>query len=200
VAEGVVVRVIYLNGASSAGKSSIARVLQDTLDDLYLHVPLDVFLQMVPPHGWEREGGAVMAPLQEEQGLLVEFGPLCQSLFSGFHRSLAALASAGNNLIVDDVLLEPRWLREALEALASHEVCFVGVRCPVDMAEARERARDDRIAGTARGQYNQVHAHGAYDVEVDTSILTPDACAERILETQQRLPRPSAFERLRGGG
>jgi chloramphenicol 3-O phosphotransferase len=47
-------RVIYLNGTSSAGKSSIARALQAKLDDLYLHVPLDVFLQMVPPHGWER--------------------------------------------------------------------------------------------------------------------------------------------------
>jgi chloramphenicol 3-O phosphotransferase len=195
--EDIVTRVIYLNGTSSAGKSCIARALQERLDDLYLHVQLDVFLRMVPSYGWEREGGAVMTPPQQEHGLLVEFGPLCQTVFSGFHSSLAALASAGNNLIVDDVLLEPRWLREAVEALASHEVCFVGVHCPVDIAEERERARDDRIVGTARGQYNLAHAHGIYDVEVDTSILTPEACAERILETQQQSPRPSAFERLR---
>lgn len=167
------------------------------LEDLYLDVPLDVFLWMVPPHGWEREGGAIMTPPQDEHGLLVEFGPLCQSFFSGFHHSLGALASAGNNLIVDDVLLERRWLREAVEALATYEVCFVGVHCPVDIAEERERARSDRIAGTARGQFKQVHAHGVYDVEVDTSILTPEACAARILETQQQAPRPSAFKRLR---
>jgi chloramphenicol 3-O-phosphotransferase len=59
-----------------------------------------------------------MTPPQGEHGLEVEFGPLCQLLFSGFHRSLAALASAGNNLIVDDVLIERRWLLEAVEELA----------------------------------------------------------------------------------
>jgi chloramphenicol 3-O phosphotransferase len=191
-----VVHVLYLNGTSSAGKSSIARALCDQLQDLYLHVQLDVFMQMVPLHGWEREGGMDMTLPQQDQGLLVAFGPLCQTLFSGFHRSLAALASTGNNLIVDDVLLERRWLQEAIEALASHEVCFVGVRCPVDIGEARERARADRMVGTARGQYDQVHAHGIYDVEVDTSILTPEACADQILRAQQQLLHPSAFERL----
>ena len=190
------VKLLYLNGTSSAGKSSIARALGDKLHDLYLHVQLDVFLHMVPPHGWEREGGTVMTPPEEDQGLQVTFGALCQTLLSGFHRSLAALASTDNNLIVDDVLLEQRWLREAIEALTSHEVCFVGVRCPVHIAEAREYARRDRMVGTARGQYDQVHTHGIYDVEVDTSILTPEACADRILKTQQQLPSPSAFERL----
>jgi chloramphenicol 3-O phosphotransferase len=198
--EGAVVRVIYLNGTSSAGKSSIARALQGMLDDLYLHVSLDVFMQMVPPHGWDREGGMVIAPLKEGEGLQFEFGPLCQTLFSGFHRSLTALASAGNNLIVDDVLMERRWLREAVEALTSHEVCFVGVRCPVEVAEERERTRSNRAIGTARGQYNQVQMHGIYDVEVDTSILTPAECAQRILATQQQEPRPSTFERLRSNG
>jgi chloramphenicol 3-O phosphotransferase len=51
--------------------------------------------------------------------------------------------------------------------------------------------------GIARGQYEQVHRHGVYDVEVDTSILTPQACAERIREAQQRLRSFTAFERLR---
>lgn len=153
---------------------------------------------MVPPRGWERDGGAVMTLPQRDRGLEVEFGPLCQALFAGFHRALASLAAAGNNLIVDDVLIERRWLRDALEALAPYEVCFVGVRCPVDIAQARERARGDRIVGTARGQYDWVHAHGVYDVEVDTSVLPPEACAAQILQVQKRLPCPSAFERLRG--
>jgi chloramphenicol 3-O phosphotransferase len=191
-----VARVIYLNGTSSSGKSSIARALQERTDELYLHVQLDVFMQMVPPHGWERADGMVLTFLPA-YGAQVDFGPVCQPLFSGFHRSLAALASAGNQLIVDDVLLEDRWLREALEALVEHEVCFVGVHCPVEVAEARERQRSDRAEGVARGQYDQVHRHGVYDVEVDTSLLTPQACAERILEAQQRLRSSTAFERLR---
>jgi chloramphenicol 3-O phosphotransferase len=191
-----VARVIYLNGTSSSGKSSIARALQERTDELYLHVQLDVFMQMVPPHGWERADGMVLTFLPEH-GAQVDFGSVCQPLFSGFHRSLAALASAGNQLIIDDVLLEDRWLREAVEVLVEHEVCFVGVHCPVEVAEARERQRSDRAEGIARGQYDQVHRHGVYDVEVDTSLLTPQACAERILEAQQRLRSSTAFERLR---
>jgi chloramphenicol 3-O phosphotransferase len=190
------VRIIYLNGTSSAGKSSIARALLERLDVPYLHVQLDVFMQMVPAHGWERVGGMVMTSVPGH-GIQVDFGPVCQPLFSGFHRSLTALASAGNRLIVDDVLLERRWLREAVEALVGHEVCFVGVHCPVEIAEARERLRSDRDVGIARGQYDQVHVHRLYDVEVDTSLMTPQSCAERILEAQQELRSPAAFERLR---
>jgi chloramphenicol 3-O phosphotransferase len=143
----VVARTIYLNGTSSSGKSSIARALQERTDELYLHVQLDVFMQMVPPHGWEGADGMVLTSLPEH-GAQVDFGPVCQPLFSGFHRSLAALASAGNHLIVDDVLLDDRWLREVVEALLDHEVCFVGVHCPVEVAEARERQRGDRAEGS----------------------------------------------------
>ena len=141
-------RVIYLNGSSSAGKSRIARALQERLDEVYLHVQLDMFMRMVLLDGWDRAGGMVIA-LLPDHGLQMDFGPLCQPLFSGFHRSLGALASAGNRLIVDDVLLERRWLRDAVETLAEHEVCFVGVHCPVDVAEARERERTDRAQSAA---------------------------------------------------
>lgn len=189
--------IIYLNGTSSAGKSSIAAILQERLGGLYLHVMLDVFLQMVPPGGWQRPGGAVMTPPRDGRGLDVEFGPLCQPLFTGFHRSLAALAGAGNRLIVDDVLVERRWLDEALAALAPFRVCFVGVYCPVDVAEARERARGNRAIGTARGQIDHVHAHATYDVDVDTSWMSAEECAERIIAVSQQLPNPTAFERLR---
>jgi chloramphenicol 3-O-phosphotransferase len=61
--EGVVARDIYLNGASSAGKSSIARTWQQRLDELYLHVQLDVFMRMILLHGWERAGGMVITSL-----------------------------------------------------------------------------------------------------------------------------------------
>lgn len=48
--------IIFLNGVSSSGKTSIARVLQQKLPAPYLHVQLDTFEEMLP----ERydEGGA----------------------------------------------------------------------------------------------------------------------------------------------
>ena len=40
--------IIYLNGASSSDKSSIAKALQEILDGHYLHTGLDHFSQMLP--------------------------------------------------------------------------------------------------------------------------------------------------------
>lgn len=40
--------LIFLNGPSSAGKSSIARELQHCLDDYYLYLGIDTFIAMMP--------------------------------------------------------------------------------------------------------------------------------------------------------
>jgi chloramphenicol 3-O-phosphotransferase len=44
--------IIFLNGTSSSGKTTIARELLDVLDELYFHVPVDAFRAMrVHAHG-----------------------------------------------------------------------------------------------------------------------------------------------------
>ncbi|MEJ8652328.1 hypothetical protein WKI65_30630 [Streptomyces sp. MS1.AVA.3] len=43
---GRVGRIIFLNGTSSSGKSSIARELLLTLDETYFHMPVDAFHAM----------------------------------------------------------------------------------------------------------------------------------------------------------
>jgi chloramphenicol 3-O phosphotransferase len=40
--------VILLNGCTSAGKTSLARALQASLPELWLHLSLDHFLSMTP--------------------------------------------------------------------------------------------------------------------------------------------------------
>ncbi len=81
--------------------------------------------------------------------------------------------------------------------LRPEDVLFVGVRCPLDELERRERARGDREAGLASLQYDLVHAHGDYDLECDTSTASPRACAERIRDFLPHRPTPTAFSRLR---
>ena len=58
---------------------------------------------------------------------------------------------------------------------------FVGVICPLAVTEKRETERGDRTVGTARYQFERVHAHDCYDVEVDTSVLSVEECVARIL-------------------
>lgn len=181
--------VILLNGASSAGKTTIARSVQQVMDAPYLHVPVDLFAAMAP--GPEKLG---------EPGSR-EWQATFNRLLSGFHHSLGALAAAGSNLVVDHVLVqgvEPEnWLSECLDVLAPYTVYFVGVHCPLKELQRRERARGDRGVGLAEFQVGRVHRHGVYDLEVDTSVLTAEQCALQIKELVQREAPPQALVNLR---
>jgi chloramphenicol 3-O phosphotransferase len=59
-------------------------------------------------------------------------------------------------------------------------VLWVGITCDAEVAEAREALRGDRVPGMARSQATHVHTNMVYDVVIDTSDQTSDACAEII--------------------
>jgi len=63
--------------------------------------------------------------------------------------------------------------------------------------ERRERIRGDRPPGLAARQFDQVHAHGIYDIECDTSKSTPEEIAQQIKNTLPRRPTPTAFTRMK---
>jgi chloramphenicol 3-O phosphotransferase len=178
--------IIFLNGVSSSGKTTIARLLQQALPAPYLHVQLDSFEQMLPDR--YDEGGAF------------EWTALFPLLLSGFHRSIAELAGAGSNLIVDHVAVYregwPSTLIECAYLLAPFQAYLVGVHCPLDELLRREQARGNREAGTAARQFERVHHYGDYDIEVDTSVSGPEACAGAIL-AHLSAHEPFAFARLR---
>lgn len=71
--------------------------------------------------------------------------------------------------------------------------------CAADATNSprRERGRGDRPLGLAARQLDQVHAHGLYDIECDTSRADPLQCASRIKEFLPDRRRPTAFEQLR---
>lgn len=191
--------VIFLNGPSSVGKTSIARALQDRLSEPYLHMALDTFLSMFPARFAQTSGSSDETPSAPDRDptLAIYLTPVAKRLISGYHHAAAACALTGNHLIIDHVLLERQWLEECVALLAPVSVFFVGIHCPLAQLEARERARGDRTAGLARAQLACVHTHQIYDLELDTSLAGAQACATRIVQAMQHPPMPSAFQRLR---
>ena len=175
-------RVIYLNGASSSGKTTIAKELQKAAPEPYLHASIDAFLHQLP------------ALVLEDHAALARELP---RLLAGFNSSSAAIARAGNNVIVDTVLQEPSWVAPCVMAFEGLEVLFVAVRCSLEALESREIERGNRQRGMARYQYDRVHLHGIYDIEVDTSTMPVGACVSRILEAARSGKAPSAFRTLR---
>ena len=176
------IQIVLLNGVGSVGKSSIAKALQSMARQPFLHVQMDAFIDMMPETGIGHPDWLVFETVEEDgkPSVIIRTGPLAERVFRGMRHAVAALAAQGNNLIVDDVLLDDRPRREYAELLAPFAVLQVGVFAPLEVLEARERERGDRLIGLARWQYDRVHAGATYDVEVDTSRATPLECADLI--------------------
>ena len=100
-----------------------------------------------------------------------------------WNQGLAAIASAGIGVIVDDVFLDSGNSQARLhDALGGLAVIWVGVRCDPDVAEARELQRPDRFRGIARDQAERVHSGVYYDIVVDTTPTSSADCASKIAE------------------
>lgn len=180
-------KCIYLNGATSAGKSSIARVLQELLQEPYLHVEMDAFLLMMPGRylGSEETAkeGFYWKESYDNEGqkiIEIEIGSIGKRLRSGMYGSWVALLNAGNNLIVDDVNFGRDQVDVVKELLASYHSIFVGVKCELSELERREKRRGDRVLYTARAQYALVHRNVIYDYEVDSTTFSTIECAKQI--------------------
>lgn len=196
-------RIILLNGSSSAGKTTLALAIQRLSRSPMHYISLDQFrdgmdgrfrgLNSKPSEPGAR--GLNVVP----GGHLTElaFGDIGRLTLRGMRRSVAAIAAVGLDVVVDDLLLETAFLDDYLEALDGFAVTFVGVRCPLDVVNARERSRPDRFPGTAEAHAERVHAGCRYDVQVDTSQHPPRHCAETVLAAADAPTTPTAFQRMR---
>ena len=103
-------------------------------------------------------------------------GPVGQRLAAGMRAAVAACARAGNDMVVDDVFVDPAWLDGWRSELTGLECLLVGVVAPLAVLEERESARGNRIAGEARFQFDAIHSGIEYDVTVDTAHQSPEEC------------------------
>lgn len=167
---------VVLNGASSAGKSSIAKAIQRLSPVPALHASLDSFTDMFD---WAAIGDQTVRDECHRVGV------------SNFHAALPILASSRFLLIVDHVFEQHAWFEACRDALKAKRTYFVGVRCPLAVLEQREKARGNRRIGLARWQFERVHQEKPYAAEVDTSLLSPDESAASILNLVSHAPQVS---------
>lgn len=175
-------KIIILNGIGSVGKSSTAKALQSFIADPFLHVQGDAFLEMLPASMMGHPDGIVFEQTIEDgqPSIVIEMGIVMDKAMRGMRSAVAAMAKEGNNLIVDDVMIDPADQEHYRKALKGFDVHFVGLFAPLDTLEQRERDRGDRLIGLARWQWDRVHKGITYDLEIDTSEASAVDCARRI--------------------
>jgi chloramphenicol 3-O phosphotransferase len=159
--------ILGLNGGSSAGKTTLARKLQSSLDGPWLLFGIDLFFWALPAEMIGEPGGIEIVDGE------IQRGPDFTRLYGAFQRAVASVVSSGIDVILDEVLLDGiedqhRWE----EALCDLPVCWVAVHCDPDTAAMREHERGDRPPGVARKQAASVHHGVRYDIELDTSVMS----------------------------
>jgi chloramphenicol 3-O phosphotransferase len=199
-------QIVILNGAPRSGKSSIVTALQETFDGLWMNLGVDVFVIHVTPKRYRP--GMGLRPGEEAHKL----APLVPTLYEAMYESIAAHSRAGLNVVTDVGHYDGAILADSARRLAGLPVLFVGVRCPIEVVMERRNAgqpgRDgEYLTGSTSGDIpapilrwqRDVHIPGIYDLEVDTSVLSPMESAAAIRRRLADGPPPSAFRRLAQG-
>ena len=193
-------QIVILNGAPRSGKSSIATVIQNTFEGVWMNLGVDRFKPMIPDR---YQPGIGLRPGGERPDL----EPLIVLLYHAMYEAIAAHSRLGLNIVVDvahhdSYSVSRGILPNCARQLEGLPVLFVGVRCPLPVVMERRRATwgistaDGTVPPPVRLWQEAVHVPGIYDMEVDTATLSPEACAELIRLRITDGPPGTAFQRL----
>src|SRR5215471_17371271 len=194
-------RIVILNGVSRAGKSSLARAVQECVPGMWMHIGTDAHKACTPP---ALQPGVGLRPgVGQIKPEIEAYVPI---LFAGLYASVAAHARLGLDVVMDvnhhESYSQPhRILRNCARRLLGLPVLFVGVRCPVDVIWERRAATWGQVRGAvakdvvAAVELAQTasHAHGHYDLEIDTSVMSPADGARMIGRRLADGPPGTAF-------
>ena len=160
--------IIWLNGVSSSGKTTLTRALQKKLAEPYYWLANDTFCDMSPEKLWH-----IDASETEYQAL------------SMLNHTVKLFSDMGKNIIVDHVLISAQkgnLLKESVNLLYGYPVLFVHVVCPLNELQRREKERGDRNIGQAESQLSILNPQDSYDITVNTYTQTTEECADLIIK------------------
>ncbi len=164
--------LIYLNGTSSSGKTSIALELQKVILQPVIYFSIDSILYSLAEEDLE----AIMGKRPYRSPFDWD------AIFSGYFSCVAALIQSGNRVIAD-CPVHTQKLADSFDKFINPlpDKIIVKVECPLAILESREKARQDRAIGVARRQFDGIHKFLAYDFETKSNEASPVELARTIV-------------------
>lgn len=162
-------RIIYLNGVTSSGKTSIVEALQARRDVFFYVVANDLFQEMIG-----------------EEYLKEDYWKYLGEVIIMMYHTAKLFSDMGKNVIIDSILVErdgiaPHYERMR-EILHDNPLDIVEVFCPLDICRQRNIDRGDRYPSQSDEQAALMAKDIAYSMRVDTDRLSPEECADVILK------------------
>ena len=162
-------RIIFLNGVTSAGKTSIVEALQERDDIFFYVVANDLFQEMIG-----------------DKYLRENYWKYLSEVIIMMYHAAKLYSDMGKNILIDGILVEREEItphyQQLLEILKNNPLDLVEVYCPLDVCRKRNIMRGDRYESQSDEQHELMAKNIEYTLRVDTSLFSADECADRIVK------------------
>lgn len=161
-------RIIFLNGVTSSGKTSIVDALQAREDVFFYVLANDLFQETVG-----------------ETYLRRDYWKYLSDAIIMMYHTARLFSDMGRNVIIDGILVEraeiaPHYERMK-EILKDNPLDIVEVYCPLEICRQRNIVRGDRYETQSEEQHAIMARGIGYSMRVDTSLYTSGECAGMIM-------------------
>lgn len=161
-------RIIFLNGVTSSGKTSIVEALQDREDCYFYVVANDLFQEMIG-----------------ERFLRENYWLHLSRVIVLMYHTAKLYSDMGHDVLIDGILVErpeiaPHY-RQLMDILGDNPLFIIDVACPLEICRQRNIARGDRYESQSQEQA-EIMAEGIhYALRVETDKHSPKECADQIV-------------------
>lgn len=179
-------KIIFLNGVSSSGKTTLSKTLQERFPDQYFLFPADIFNEI--------------SPQKNSRSYDRRFKSDPKPVMSAFYGCVKSFSDNGLNVIVDTIFAKdtPMTLGSCLNLFpdCDYPVLFVHVTCSVEELRRREKKRGDRPIGHGESLLSKLDPQDTYDITVNTFNETTEECADKIIELMEDMNKHTSFKTL----
>ena len=161
-------RIIFLNGVTSSGKTSIVEALQERDYIFFYVVANDLFQEMIG-----------------EKYLRRNYWKYLSDVIIMMYHTAKLYSDMGKHVLIDGILVEREEItphyQQLLEILHDNPLDLVEVYCTLEICRERNIARGDRYENQSAEQACLMAPNIAYSLRVDTSLHSAAECAEQIV-------------------
>lgn len=162
-------KIIFLNGVTSTGKTTISKELQLLSNENLYHISNDIFQNMVSSKFLNKDYWKYLS-----EAIII------------MYNTARTLSCKGISVIIDGMLLENTELKNHYkimrEIISDSPLILVEVVCPLEECKRRNIKRGDREEFQSHEQDKMMTKNIKYDITVDTYLNNPKECAEKILK------------------
>lgn len=162
-------RIIFLNGVTSAGKTSIVEAIQERDDVFFYVVANDLFQEMVG-----------------EKFLRENYWKYLSEVIILMYHTAKLYSDMGKHVLIDGILVEREEIsphyHQLQKILKDNPLDLVEIYCPLDICRKRNILRGDRYESQSEEQHELMAKNIEYRLRVDTSLHSATECADIIIK------------------